>query len=69
MIAKPHCLGAGGWPTYYSCLSSSEGGLPTGENDHGGIQQELHQAQGESHHVQVFIYGIKKFIHVLYRFR
>jgi hypothetical protein len=33
-------------------LSSSEGGLPIGENDHGGIQQELRQAQGESHHVQ-----------------
>jgi hypothetical protein len=35
-----------------SCLSSGEGGLPTGENGHGGIQQELRQAQGESHHVQ-----------------
>jgi hypothetical protein len=52
VVVKPHCLGAGGWPTYCSCLSSGEGGLPIGEIDHGGIQQKLRQAQGESHHVQ-----------------
>ena len=38
--------------TYCSCLSSSERRLPTKENDHRGIQHELHQAQGESRHVQ-----------------
>jgi hypothetical protein len=52
VVAKPYCLGVGGWPTYCSYLSSGEGGLPTGENDHRHIQQELHQAQGKSHHVQ-----------------
>jgi hypothetical protein len=52
VVAKPHCLGAGGWPTYCSCLSSGEAGLPIGENDHRSIQQELCQAQGESHHVR-----------------
>ena len=53
MVAITHCLGAGGWPTYCSCLSFNEGGLPIVENDHGGIQQELRQVQGESHHVQL----------------
>jgi hypothetical protein len=36
-------------------VAACEGGLPTGENDHGGIQQELRQAQGESHHVQLAV--------------
>jgi hypothetical protein len=31
VVAKPHCLGVGGWPTYCSCLSCGKGGLPTGE--------------------------------------